>query len=86
MIASAQPLSRRSSPWNSDPNGARTAAWLWGETKRASEEAGCHRLCTVVAGEFSEYEGHHLYDARYEQDILQAERKHRFPTNAKPHV
>ncbi len=74
------------SPWHSDPKGARTAAYLWGETKRASEEAGCHRHCTVVAGEFSTYQDSHLYITHYEEDILQAEREHKFPTNSKPHV
>jgi hypothetical protein len=74
------------SPWNNDPKGAKVGAYLWGETKLASEEAGCHHHCTVVAGEFSQYEPHHLYDMHYEEDILQAERKHHFPTQAKPHV
>jgi hypothetical protein len=74
------------SPLESDPSGARKAAYLWGETQRAVEEAGCDHHCTVVAGEFSEFDPHHLYIERYEEDILHAERKHRFPTGVKPHV
>ena len=60
------------------------AAYLWGETQRAAEEAGCKHHCTVVAGEFQEYGNHHKYIATYQKTILAAERKHKFPVEVKP--
>ncbi len=68
----------------SDPSGAQKAAYLWGETQRAVEEAGCKHHCTVVAGEFQEYSHHHGYIANYQNAIITAERKHKFPVEVKP--
>ncbi len=62
-----------------------TAAYLWGETQRAAESAGCNHHCTVVAGEFAAYLEHHEYVNKYETTIIQAERKHHFPVKVKPH-
>jgi hypothetical protein len=71
--------------FHKDPQGPITAAYLWGETQRAAESAGCNHHCTVVAGEFAAYLGHHHYVSEYERTIIRAERNHRFPVRVKPH-
>ena len=72
--------------FHKDPQGPITAAYLWGETERAAEEAGCHHQCTVVAGEFAAYLEHHDYVKKYETTIIGAERRHHFPAKVKPRV
>ena len=63
-----------------------TAAYFWGEAQRASEAAGCHHHCLVVAGEFAGYLPHHGYVANYESTILNSERHHQFPVTDRKSV
>ncbi len=76
----------RATSLHTDPAGSTKAAYLWGETLLAAEEAKCKHRCTVVAGEFQEYGNHHSYIAQYQKTIIEKERKHNFPVEVKPHI
>ena len=65
-------------PLHSIPSGARRAAYFWQVMRKAANKIGCH--CTVVAGEFTEYNRHYI--EAYRNTIL----KSQIYWHGKPHV
>jgi hypothetical protein len=65
-------------PLHSIPSGAREAAHFWQVMQKTAKEVGCH--CTVVAGEFTEY--NRRYFEAYRKTIL----KGQIYWHGKPHM